>query len=215
LQAVGGSLSKAALANGLVDTLGDRIAFGKRVATIAGSDDDGPAGNFRFSTLNEYVAAHPASQGGKPIGIVTVAGDIVDGDAPPGTAGGDTISNLILAALAEKDLKALVVRVDSPGGSALAAEKIRLAIQQARAKGLPVVVSMGNVAASGGYWITGSADKVFAEPSTVTGSIGVFGILPTFETVLAKYGVTTDGVKTGYSWRHQRNHRCAVAGGCR
>lgn len=196
LQAAGGSLSKAALANGLVDTLGDRIAFGKRVATIAGSDDDGPAGNFRFSTLNEYVAAHPASQGGKPIGIVTVAGDIVDGDAPPGTAGGDTISNLILAALAEKDLKALVVRVDSPGGSALAAEKIRLAIQQARAKGLPVVVSMGNVAASGGYWITGSADKVFAEPSTVTGSIGVFGILPTFETVLAKYGVTTDGVKT-------------------
>ena len=196
LQAVGGSLSKAALSAGLVDRLGDRIAFGKRVATISGSDDDGPAGNFRFSNLNEYVAAHPVSHSGKQIGIVTVAGSIVDGDAPPGTAGGDTISNLILTALAEKDLKALVVRVDSPGGSALAAEKIRLAIQQAREKGLPVVVSMGNVAASGGYWITGSADKVFAEPSTVTGSIGVFGILPTFEAVLGKYGVTTDGVKT-------------------
>ena len=196
LQTAGGSLSKAALSAGLVDRLGDRIAFGKRVAKIAGSDDDGPAGNFRFSTLSEYVAAHPASRGGKPIGIVTVAGSIVDGEAPPGTAGGDTISKLILNALAEKDLKALVVRVDSPGGSALAAEEIRLAIEQARAKGLPVVVSMGNVAASGGYWITGSADKVFAEPSTITGSIGVFGILPTFETVLAKYGVTTDGVKT-------------------
>ncbi len=196
LQAAGGSLSKAALSAGLVDRLGDRIAFGKRVAAIAGSDEDGPAGNFRFSTLKEYVAAHPASDSGKPIGIVTVAGNIVDGEAPPGTAGGDTISNLILKALAEKDLKALVVRVDSPGGSALAAEKIRLAIEQARAKGLPVVVSMGNVAASGGYWITGSADKVFAEPSTITGSIGVFGILPTFENVLAKYGVSTDGVKT-------------------
>ena len=196
LQAAGGSLSKAALSAGLVDRLGDRIAFGKRVAAIAGSDDDRPAGNFQFSTLSEYVAAHPVSHSGKPIGIITVAGNIVDGEAPQGTAGGDTISNLILTALAEKDLKALVVRVDSPGGSALAAEKIRLAIEQARAKGLPVVVSMGNVAASGGYWITGSADKVFAEPSTVTGSIGVFGILPTFETVLAKYGVTTDGVKT-------------------
>lgn len=196
LAAAGGSLSKAALSAGLVDRLGDRIAFGKRVAAIAGGDDDGPAGNFRFSTLAEYVAAHPASDSGEKIGIVTVAGSIVDGEAPPGTAGGDTISSLILSALAEKDLKALVVRVDSPGGSALAAEKIRLAIEQARAKGLPVVVSMGNVAASGGYWVTGSADKVFAEPSTVTGSIGVFGILPTFETVLAKYGVTTDGVKT-------------------
>lgn len=196
LRASGGSLSKAALLAGVVDRLGDRIAFGKRVATLVGGDKDGPAGNFNYSTLSEYAAAHPASRGGKPIGIVTVAGNIVDGEAPPGTAGGETISNLILTALAEQDLKALVVRVDSPGGSALAAEKIRLAIEQARAKGLPVVVSMGNVAASGGYWITGSADKVFAEPSTITGSIGVFGIVPTFETVLAKYGVTSDGVTT-------------------
>ncbi len=196
LRASGGSLSKAALLAGVVDRLGDRIAFGKRVATLVGGDKDGPAGNFHYSTLSEYAAAHPASLGGKPIGIVTVAGNIVDGEAPPGTAGGETISNLILTALAEQDLKALVVRVDSPGGSALAAEKIRLAIEQARAKGLPVVVSMGNVAASGGYWITGSADKVFAEPSTITGSIGVFGIVPTFETVLAKYGVTSDGVTT-------------------
>ena len=196
LRASGGSLSKAALLAGVVDRLGDRIAFGKRVATLVGGDKDGPAGNFNYSTLSEYAAAHPASRGGKSIGIVTVAGNIVDGEAPPGTAGGETISNLILTALAEQDLKALVVRVDSPGGSALAAEKIRLAIEQARAKGLPVVVSMGNVAASGGYWITGSADKVFAEPSTITGSIGVFGILPTFETVLTKYGVTSDGVTT-------------------
>ena len=196
LPASGGSLSQAALAAGIVDRLGGRTAFGKRVAALAGGDEFGPAGNFRYSTLKEYVAAHPASRGGAKIGIVTVAGDIVDGDAPAGLAGGDTISNLIIEALAEKNLKALVVRVDSPGGSALAAERIRLALMQAKAKGLPVVVSMANVAASGGYWITGAADKVFAEPSTITGSIGVFGILPTFEATLAKYGVTADGTRT-------------------
>lgn len=196
LAAAHGSLSQAALSAGLVDKLGDRIAFGKRVAAIAGRDDRGPAGNFHFSALKDYVAAHPASRSGKKIGIVTIAGDIVDGKAPAGEAGGDTISDLIADALAEHELKALVVRVDSPGGSALAAEKIRLALAEAKAQGLPVVASMGNVAASGGYWVTGAADKVFAEPSTITGSIGVFGILPTFEATLAKYGVTADGVKT-------------------
>ncbi len=196
LAAAGGSLTQAALKAGLVDKLGDRTAFGKRVAAIAGSDDHGQAGNFRYSALSEYVAAHPVRHGGKKIGIVTVAGDIVDGKAPAGTAGGDTISELVMDALAKQDLKALVVRIDSPGGSALAAEKIRLALAEARTRGLPVVASMGNVAASGGYWVTGSADKVFAEPSTITGSIGVFGILPTFETTLAKYGVTADGIKT-------------------
>jgi protease-4 len=150
LKAAGGSLSQAALSAGLVDRLGDRTAFDKRVAAIAGSDDYGPAGNFHYSALKEYVAAHPASRAGRKIGIVTVAGDIVDGKAPAGTAGGDTISDLIAEALAEHELKALVVRVDSPGGSALAAEKIRLALAEAKAQGLPVVASMGNVAASGG-----------------------------------------------------------------
>lgn len=191
-----GSLAQAALSAGLVDRLGDRVAFGKRVAAIAGGEDKGPAGNFRHTELGAYLAAHPAPHGGNKIGIVTVAGDIVDGSAPPGTAGGDTIADLITDALASQDLKALVVRIDSPGGSALAAERIRLALAEARAEGLPVVASMGNIAASGGYWVTGAADKVFAAPSTITGSIGVFGILPTFETTLAKYGVTADGVKT-------------------
>lgn len=196
LDAAGGSLTQAALKAGLVDKLGDRAAFGKRVAAIAGGNDHGPAGNFRYSALSEYLAAHPARHGGNKIGIVTVAGDIVDGKAPAGTAGGDTISEIVMGALAKQDLKALVVRIDSPGGSAFAAERIRLALAEARTKGLPVVASMGNVAASGGYWITGAADKVFAEPSTITGSIGVFGILPTFEATLAKYGVTADGIKT-------------------
>jgi protease IV len=194
--AAGGSLSKAALANGMVDKLGDRVAFGKRVAELAGSDDDGPSGNFNYSTLDQYVAANPPSTSGEAIGIATVAGEIVDGDAPAGTAGGETIVGLIEDGLANKSLKALVLRVDSPGGSALAAERIRAAVMEAKAKGLPVVVSMGNVAASGGYWVSMGADKVFAEPSTITGSIGVFGVFPTFEKTLGQYGVTTDGVTT-------------------
>ena len=103
---------------------------------------------------------------------------------------------MLYKALAEKDLKALVVRVDSPGGSVMASEKIRTAILQAKAKGLPVVVSMGNVAASGGYWVSTPANVIFAEPDTITGSIGVFGILPSFEGTLAKMGITTDGVRT-------------------
>ncbi len=196
LAAARGSLSQAALSAGLVDRLGSQIAFGKRVATIVGGDKNGPAGNFRNSGLGEYLAAHPPSHGGHKIGIVTIAGDMVDGNAPPGTAGGDTIANLVTDALSRNDLKALVVRIDSPGGSALAAERIRLALAEAKARGLPVVASMANIGASGGYWVTGAADKVFAEPSTITGSIGVFGILPTFETTLARYGVTSDGVRT-------------------
>ncbi len=192
----GGSLSNAALKAGVVDRLGDRIAFSKRVAEIAGDDNLDPARPFRFSTLDDYVAAHPASKQGDAIGIVQVAGQIVDGEAPAGTAGGKSIADLITKAVASERFKALVVRVDSPGGSALASEQIRLALAEAKTKGMPVVTSMGAVAASGGYWVAMAGDKVFAEPSTITGSIGVFGIVPTFETTLAKYGVTSDGVKT-------------------
>lgn len=191
-----GNLANAALAAGMVDRIGDRVAFGKRVAELAGRDDEAPPGEFNYRTLKQYVAKNPPRTGGNVIGIATVAGSIVDGEAPSGTAGGGTISKLITRGLAENDLKALVLRVDSPGGSALAAEEIRQALAQAKAKGLPVVVSMGNVAASGGYWVAMGANKVFAEPSTVTGSIGVFGIIPTFENTLGRYGVTTDGVQT-------------------
>lgn len=195
IRAAGGDLAKAALQAGLVDRLGDRIAFGKRVAEIAGEGDSKQPGSFRHTRLANWIAANPAPSGGQ-IGVITIAGDIVDGNALPGTAGGDTISKLILDGLAEKSLKALVVRVDSPGGSVLASERIRQAILQAKAKGLPVTVSMGSVAASGGYWVATPGDRIFAEPSTVTGSIGVFGIIPTFENALAKIGVTTDGVAT-------------------
>ncbi|RZM05585.1 MAG: S49 family peptidase, partial [Sphingomonas sp.] len=100
------------------------------------------------------------------------------------------------AGLASKFLKALVVRVDSPGGSVLASERIRQSILEAKRRGLPVVVSMGGLAASGGYWVSTPGDVIFAEPNTITGSIGIFGILPTFENALAKIGVTADGVRT-------------------
>src|SRR5207248_6896805 len=96
----------------------------------------------------------------------------------------------------KQGIKALVVRVDSPGGSVLASERIRQALVQVRAKGIPVVVSMGNVAASGGYWVSTPANFIYAEPSTITGSIGVFGVLPSFQGTLQKLGVGADGVKT-------------------
>lgn len=194
--AAGGDLAQAALKAGIVDRLGDRIAFGKRVAEISGKESGKPEGSFKHTRLTNWIAANPEKTSGDAIGVITVAGEIVDGKALPGTAGGDTISELILKGLAEKNLKALVVRVDSPGGSVMASEKIRQAILQAKAKGLPVVVSMGSVAASGGYWVSTPADRIFAEPSTITGSIGVFGIIPTFENALAKIGVTSDGVAT-------------------
>jgi protease-4 len=195
-RATNGDIAKAALAAGLLDKLGDQSAFGERVAQIAGeASDNNKAGNFATIDLASYVKARKPANDGQ-IGVLTVAGDIVDGEAGPGTAAGDTISDLLLTALDEKDLKALVVRVDSPGGSVMASEKIRGAILQAKSAGLPVVVSMANVAASGGYWVSTPGDVIFAEPDTITGSIGVFGIIPSFEGTLAKMGITTDGVRT-------------------
>jgi protease-4 len=191
-----GDIAASNLAYGLVDKVGDRLAFGKRVAEIVGAPAGKPAGSFKTIKLGDWVEANPAPTGGDAIGVITVAGEIVDGKAGPGTAAGDTVSGLLLKGLAEKKLKALVVRVDSPGGSAMASEQIRQAILQAKAQGLPVVVSMGSLAASGGYWVSTAGDTIFAEPSTITGSIGIFGVIPSFENSLAKIGVTSDGVRT-------------------
>ena len=197
IQAAGGDVAQANLRSGLVDQLGDRIAFGKRVAALAGEDKGKAAGSFRTISYANWLAANPVSTSGDAVGVITVAGTIVDGEAKPGTAGGDTIAKLLLDGLATKNLKALVVRVDSPGGSVLASERIRQAILQAKnvAK-IPVVVSMGGLAASGGYWVSTPGDVIFAEPNTITGSIGVFGVIPTFENTLSKIGVTADGVGT-------------------
>ena len=196
IAAAGGDMAKANLDAGIVDKLAERIEFDKRVGQIAGTDARKPAGNFNTIKYDSYLAATPLPTSGDKIGVLTVAGDIVDGTAKAGSAGGDTIAKAMLDGLAKNTLKALVVRVDSPGGSALASEKIRRAIAEAKQKGLPVIVSMGSIAASGGYWVATAGDAIFAEPTTITGSIGIFGIIPTFENTLAKIGVTTDGVKT-------------------
>lgn len=190
----GGRISQAALNAGLVDRLGDRIAFGQRVAQLAGADDE--PGSFKTVDFLRYADSHPEKSSGSAIGVLTVAGEIVDGEAGPGTAAGDTIADLLTQELARDRIKALVVRVDSPGGSVTGADRIRSAILAAKAKGLPVVVSMGSVAASGGYWIATPADRILADPATITGSIGVFGIIPTFEGTLQKLGISADGVKT-------------------
>jgi protease-4 len=195
-KAAGGDGAKAAKSAGLVDRIGDRIAFGQRVAVFAGEDALDPRpGSFAHSTFKAYLAAHEPATPGKAIGVVTIAGEIVDGKAGPGKAGGDRIADL-LDGKETKDIKALVVRIDSPGGSVTASERIRTAIERQQARGIPVVVSMANVAASGGYWVSTPASKVFAEPGTITGSIGIFAIINSFEKALAEYGVTSDGVRT-------------------
>ncbi|HYC94163.1 MAG TPA: signal peptide peptidase SppA [Sphingomicrobium sp.] len=193
-QASNGDLAKAALDLKLVDRIGERRAYEQRLAELGGEDEDGPHLYNRIKLADYDRQAVDRREG--PIGVVTVAGEIVDGKAGPGRAGGETISRAIEKGLATKNLKALVVRVDSPGGSALASERIRQALLAAKAKDIPVVVSMGNVAASGGYWVATPGDYVFAEPSTITGSIGVFGVLPSFEGTLTKLGLGADGVKT-------------------
>jgi protease-4 len=191
-----GDTAKAAVEAGLADKIGDGVAFGKRVAEIVGEDRwSSVPGAFAATELKPWLAANPAPRGGKAIGVVTIAGEISDGQAGPGEAGGERIAALLDDAL-ERDFAALVVRVDSPGGTILGSELIRRAILRHKEKGIPVAVSMANLAASGGYWVATPGDRIFAEPETVTGSIGVFGVVPSFEGTLGRYGVTTDGVTT-------------------
>ena len=195
VSAAGGDMAKAALQAGLVDKIGDRRDFEARLAQLGGgAGERGVA--FKRIKLGSYVADVVDRRSTGPIGVVTVAGMIVDGRASAGTAGGDTIAKQIEDGIRNKGVKALVVRVDSPGGSVLASERIRQALLEAKARKIPVVVSMGSVAASGGYWVSTPADFIYAEPSTITGSIGVFGVLPSFQGTLQKLGVGADGVKT-------------------
>lgn len=196
LKASGGDTAKAALAAGLVDKLGGRVAFGERVKQIAGGDpgSDRP-GSFAHTLPAALLAAHPDTTSGAAVAVVTVAGEIIDGRAGPGTAGGTRIADLIDDANAD-GAKALVLRVDSPGGSVTASEEIRQAIERFKAGGRPVAVSMANMAASGGYWVSTPGQRIFAQPSTITGSIGIFTVLPSFEGALAEYGVHADGVRT-------------------
>jgi protease-4 len=195
IAAAGGDMAKAALAAGLVDRIGERTDFESRLADLGGKKANEPAG-FAKIRLASYVADKVDRRPKGPIGVVTVAGMIVDGKGGGGNAGGDTIAKEIQDGIRNKGIKALVVRVDSPGGSVLASERIRQALLEARSKKIPVVVSMGSVAASGGYWVSTPANFIYAEPSTITGSIGVFGVLPSFQGTLQKLGIGADGVKT-------------------
>jgi len=191
-----GDLARAALAAGLVDKIGTRVAWGERVAEVVGDDDwDETPGAFASTKLDAWLEDTKPKEPGDKIGVITIAGEISDGEAGPGEAGAERIVKLLDDAL-DDDLKALVVRVDSPGGTVTGSEAIRRAILRHKASKIPIVVSMGNVAASGGYWVSTPADHIFAEPETITGSIGIFGVVPTFEDALGQWGVTTDGVRT-------------------
>jgi protease-4 len=192
----GGDLAKVAMEQRLVDKLADKTAFDRFVAEQVGTDEKPSPDSFQSIDYDDFVAAHPLDRKGSTIGVITVAGEIVGGKTGPGMAASGRIAELIYTALDENEIKALVVRVDSPGGSAFASEEIRLALLEAKKKKLPIVVSMGDVAASGGYWVATAGDHIFAEPDTITGSIGVFAVLPSFEKALAKWGVTADGVQT-------------------
>ncbi len=199
-----GDLARTVVSAGLADRIGTRTQWGARIAgTVGAVEIDETPGAFQNTGLDTWLAAiAPERAGGsdfavvgRPIGVVTIAGEIVDGEAGPGTAGADRIADILDDAL-DQDLAALVVRVDSPGGTVTGSEIIRRAILRHKAKGIPIVVSMANVAASGGYWVATPADRIFAEPATLTGSIGVFAILPSFEELLGRYGVNSDGVRT-------------------
>ncbi len=191
-----GDFAREALDAHLIDTIGTRVAFGRAIAKIVGEGDDKQPGAFNGITLAKYSAATRPSRSGPAVGIIYVSGNIVDGEAGAGTAGGDTIAKLVAKALTNDNIKALVVRIDSPGGSVTASERIREALVEARDKGIPVIASMGPVAASGGYWVSTAATEVFAAPSTITGSIGVFAVIPTFNRALDKLGISTDSVKS-------------------
>ncbi|BBC74243.1 signal peptide peptidase SppA [Altererythrobacter sp. B11] len=196
LDASGGNLAEAALKAGLADRAGTRVEWGQRLAQIAGPDRwSKRPGAFAATDYDDWLGSLQVPRAGAPIGVITIAGEITDGDAGPGSAGAERIVDLLDAGL-DDGYKALVVRVNSPGGTVTGSEAIRRAILRYKARNIPVAISMGNVAASGGYWVSTSGDRIFAEPETITGSIGIFATLPTFENTLAQIGVQADGVRT-------------------
>ena len=194
MAAANGNAAKVALDWKLVDGLKTRDEV--RAMLIKRGVYDDTNKTFRQIGFDDYVAHYPDKKLGDAVAVVVAAGDITEGTGGPGMVGGLSTSNLIRAAREDKDVKALVLRVNSPGGSAFGSELIRRELELTRAAGKPVVVSMGDVAASGGYWISMAADEVIADPSTVTGSIGVFAILPTADKVVDKLGIHTAGVTT-------------------
>ena len=201
LRGTNGDFSRMALDNGLVDELANRDEVRQKLIEQVGEDDDHSYNRIGFQ---EYLLAlgndRPSQRRGKgkgKVAVVVASGTILDGSQPPGTIGGDSTAELIRQARQDDNVKAIVLRVDSGGGSAFASDIIRRELELARAEGKKVVVSMGSVAASGGYWISTASDEIWAAPTTITGSIGIFGMFPTFQRPLEEHlGTRVDGVGT-------------------
>jgi protease-4 len=194
-----GNAAQVALEAGLVTGLKTRPEVVDRIAELAGRDPRGH--EFSRIEYKDYVTVRKAAQriaapGKGSIGVVVASGEIADGEQPPGTIGGASTSRLLREAREDDDIAAVVLRIDSPGGSALASEVIHREIEALKAAGKPVVASMGDLAASGGYYIAAPANRIVASASTITGSIGVFAAIPTFDRTLGKVGVNVDGVGT-------------------
>lgn len=194
LAAAGGDIGKLALSNKLVDGLKTRDEL--RQMLIARGAEDEKGKSFRQVSFKDYLSRQKPKGDGDAVGVVIAAGVISDGNAPAGLVGGLSTAALIRKAREDEHIKAIVLRVDSPGGSAFGSELIRRELELTRAAGKPVVVSMGDVAASGGYWISMAADEVIADTATITGSIGVLALLPTADKAMDKIGVHTAGVTT-------------------
>jgi protease-4 len=194
----GGDTAAVAKSAHLVTDLKNEQQVDDRIIELVGSDPSGKG--FRQISVADYLRATRAVQRerghGAAIGVVIASGDILDGRQPPGSIGGLSTSDLLRDARLDNDIKAVVLRIDSPGGSVLASEQIYRAVQALEQDGKPVVVSMSDVAASGGYYIASGANEILASANTITGSIGVFAAFPTFDRTLARFGINVDGLGT-------------------
>lgn len=189
-----GDAAQLALKEKLVDGLKTRDEL--RSLLIERGAVDRERKTFRQIAFGDYLSLQPQPARGDAIGVVVAAGDIVDGEAPQGMIGGRSTAELVRRARESERVKAVVLRVDSPGGSAFGSELIRRELELTQQAGKPVIVSFGDVAASGGYWISMAADEVIADPTTVTGSIGVFALLPSADKAMEKLSLHTAGVTT-------------------
>jgi len=193
----GGDSADLALRGGLIDHLLTRGEANDYLAEQVGArNDEGLYEAVMFDEYLQFKRPFEMPVASATVAVVTAKGNILPGDQPPGEIGGDSLSALIRETALEAGVQAIVLRIDSGGGSVFASEVIRQAVLDAKSQGLPVVVSMGSVAASGGYYIAANADQIWATPTTITGSIGVFAAFPTFERLLDKAGIGTDGVGT-------------------
>lgn len=192
-----GDPAKTAESLGFVDELLTADELRQKIVGYVGADDDNDRG-YPAAGLGEYLAQKRLLDGSaiKPnnIAVVVASGEILNGSQPPGTIGGESTASLLRRVRNDESIAAVVLRVDSPGGSSFASEQIRNEIEALRADGKPVVASMSSLAASGGYWISMAADRIYARESTITGSIGIFGMFPTFQRSLDTLGISTDGV---------------------